>query len=224
MNSVVVLLSGGIGSTVAAYRQRENTSLHLLYLNYGRLCAASERKAAAAVAERLDASLKVLDLPHVGQIAASRGPAVADAVTKAASKLGPPNEIDGLPAVLLAVGAQYAAAVGAGALVTGRCAEPGDPMQDVLSKERTVEPREFHHAFGMMLETALPAVRAVRLEAPLLDLHPFEVVQLGQHLGAPLELTWSCHQNEPACGSCPGCRSRAAAFAGAGMSDPILAV
>ena len=222
MNSAVILLSGGIGSTVAAYRQRESAALRPLYLDYNRVCTASERRAAAAVAKRLGESLCVLDLPHVAQIAAGRRPGSGDAVGAAVSKLGPPYKIDGLPSVLLAVGVQYAAAVGAEAVIIGHTAIPSDLKGGGLSRERTVDPREFHHAFGMMLETALPAVRPVRLEAPLQDMQPFEVVQLGQHLDVPWELTWSCHQNSPPCGTCPGCRKRADALAHAGVSEPLL--
>lgn len=53
----------------------------------------------------------------------------------------------------------------------------------------------------------------VTLRAPLIPMTKVEIVRLGLTLGAPLELTWSCYLggNEP-CGVCPTCRERLAAF------------
>jgi 7-cyano-7-deazaguanine synthase len=49
-----------------------------------------------------------------------------------------------------------------------------------------------------------------------------EIIRRGMELGAPLQLTWSCYQNEDrACGVCDSCLLRLAAFAEAGVVDPI---
>lgn len=62
----------------------------------------------------------------------------------------------------------------------------------------------------------------LNVEAPLLELEPWQVVDVGFNAGAPLERTWSCHEDgaEP-CGACPGCRGRDAAFQQAGKPDPM---
>jgi 7-cyano-7-deazaguanine synthase len=222
MESAVVLLSGGIGSTAAAFCRRENALLHPLYLDYGRASTRSERRAASAVAEALGAPLQVLDLPHVAQVVASGGSPSARPDQGKVQIPGPPAEVEGLIATMLAVGAEYAAAIGADTLVSGQMAVPPDPRSQALSQERTVNPREVHHAFSIVLEAALPAVRAVSLAAPLIDLKPFEAIKLGLRLGAPLERTWSCHRSGEPCGTCPGCQTRLTAFATVGVSDPLL--
>lgn len=48
---------------------------------------------------------------------------------------------------------------------------------------------------------------------PLIYLNKIEVVRIGQHLKAPLELTWSCPQsNETPCMTCVQCKEREEAF------------
>jgi 7-cyano-7-deazaguanine synthase len=57
---------------------------------------------------------------------------------------------------------------------------------------------------------------------PLLELEPWQVVDLGYQVAAPLERTWSCEGDGPEpCGSCRGCRDRDAAFQQAARPDPL---
>jgi 7-cyano-7-deazaguanine synthase in queuosine biosynthesis len=62
----------------------------------------------------------------------------------------------------------------------------------------------------------------LELTAPLLELEPWQVVDLGFQTSAPLEKTWSCDEesSEP-CWACRGCRSREAAFQQAGKPDGL---
>ncbi|MGO8685037.1 MAG: 7-cyano-7-deazaguanine synthase QueC [Thermoleophilia bacterium] len=62
----------------------------------------------------------------------------------------------------------------------------------------------------------------VRLLTPLQWMDKKEIVHAGQLIGSPVHLTWSCYRGgEVACGACPTCRSRLAAFQANGMEDPI---
>ncbi|APB35250.1 7-cyano-7-deazaguanine synthase [Gloeomargarita lithophora Alchichica-D10] len=62
----------------------------------------------------------------------------------------------------------------------------------------------------------------IELAAPLLHLHKGEIIQLGQELGVPWELTWSCYQGEEmACGMCDSCILRREGFRQAGIEDPL---
>ncbi|HEV8606149.1 MAG TPA: 7-cyano-7-deazaguanine synthase [Tepidisphaeraceae bacterium] len=60
---------------------------------------------------------------------------------------------------------------------------------------------------------------------PLLELEPWQVVDLGFQVTAPMEKAWSCSEEaaEP-CGACRGCRGREQAFIQAGRPDPMRAV
>jgi 7-cyano-7-deazaguanine synthase len=59
--------------------------------------------------------------------------------------------------------------------------------------------------------------------APLLELEPWQVVDVAFNISAPLDRTWSCSETGPdPCGTCPGCRTREAAFQQAAKPDPLV--
>ncbi|MGL5081402.1 MAG: 7-cyano-7-deazaguanine synthase QueC [Microcoleaceae cyanobacterium] len=63
---------------------------------------------------------------------------------------------------------------------------------------------------------------AIEIHAPLIQLKKTEIIQLGNQLNVPWELTWSCYAgSEKACGICDSCRLRLAAFAELGLQDPL---
>ncbi|MGB3755497.1 MAG: 7-cyano-7-deazaguanine synthase QueC [Rivularia sp. (in: cyanobacteria)] len=62
----------------------------------------------------------------------------------------------------------------------------------------------------------------INIVTPLIDLKKTEIIQLGNKLGVPWELTWSCYSGgEVACGVCDSCRLRLAAFDELGLTDPV---
>jgi 7-cyano-7-deazaguanine synthase len=62
---------------------------------------------------------------------------------------------------------------------------------------------------------------ALEVLMPVLELEPWQVVDLGYQVDAPFEHTWSCLEDPAeACGMCRGCRSRDAAFQQAAKPDP----
>lgn len=51
--------------------------------------------------------------------------------------------------------------------------------------------------------------RSVSVHAPFLSWSKHQIIDYGRELGAPLELTWSCYRGgEVACGNCGACVSR----------------
>jgi hypothetical protein len=62
----------------------------------------------------------------------------------------------------------------------------------------------------------------LEIVAPLLELEPWQVVDLGFQVGVPFERTWSCLQDgSDPCWACRGCRAREAAFVQAAKPDPL---
>lgn len=62
----------------------------------------------------------------------------------------------------------------------------------------------------------------IKIVTPLIDLKKTEIIQLGNKLGVPWELTWSCYAGKDvSCGVCDSCRLRLEAFNQLGLKDPI---
>jgi 7-cyano-7-deazaguanine synthase len=67
--------------------------------------------------------------------------------------------------------------------------------------------------------------KSISIVAPLINLKKTEIIRLGNMLGVPWHLTWSCYAgtdvNNRACGVCDSCLLRLAAFNELGLTDPI---
>lgn len=65
----------------------------------------------------------------------------------------------------------------------------------------------------------------LEIQTPLLELEPWQVVDVGVNVGAPFDRTWTCLEEgaEP-CGGCRGCRMRDQAFQQAAKPDPAKPV
>lgn len=62
----------------------------------------------------------------------------------------------------------------------------------------------------------------ISIVSPLINLKKTEIIRLGNDLGVPWGLTWSCYAGgEKACGVCDSCRLRLAAFEELGLVDPV---
>jgi 7-cyano-7-deazaguanine synthase in queuosine biosynthesis len=75
---------------------------------------------------------------------------------------------------------------------------------------------------GSPTAAALPDGQSPVIETPLLELSDQQVVELGAQLNVPWRLTWSCDlDGGRPCKVCPSCQRRHAAFAAAGLTDPM---
>lgn len=64
--------------------------------------------------------------------------------------------------------------------------------------------------------------KQIEVMAPLVNYSKAKVLKLGLELGVDFSNTWSCYQGEDlACGKCPTCAERLAAFQELGATDPI---
>jgi 7-cyano-7-deazaguanine synthase len=85
---------------------------------------------------------------------------------------------------------------------------------------------EFIAAFQALARLATKQAvegRAVRIEAPLIDLSKAEIIRRGVSLGVDYAATVSCYNADEqgrACGACDSCRFRREGFRAAGVPDP----
>ena len=87
---------------------------------------------------------------------------------------------------------------------------------------------EFIRAFEHLARLATKAGvegRPLTIHTPLIQLSKAEIIRLGLSLGLDYGLTHSCYDPRPdggPCSRCDSCRLRAAGFAEAGATDPLI--
>jgi len=128
----------------------------------------------------------------------------------------PPVYIPGRNAIFYSLAASYAEEVGADLIVGGHNKDDVDLFKDASP------------SFFLILQRAFwegsPSLRrkGTRILLPLSKMAKADVVKLASSLRVPFDLTWSCHRNgREHCWECDGCRGRVAAFARAGVFDPL---
>ena len=218
----IVLLSGGLDSTVAAALAREQGfELHALSFDYGQRHK-RELESARAVARALGAASHiVLDVP----IGAYGGSALTqddiDVPTgRDESAMGADIPVTYVPArniVFLSLALGVAEVRDADSIFIGANALDYSGYPDCRP--------EFFHAFEEVAR--LGTKRGVeghplRIIVPLQHMTKADIVRQGMRVEAPLELTWSCYQGgERACGVCDSCALRLKGFREAGVEDPV---
>ena len=125
-----------------------------------------------------------------------------------------PQMLDLLPLIALAV--KSAAHHQAAAIYFGLRVGPGT--------DELAQATEFCQIWSEMIQMPC-GLTELELLAPLLELEPWQVIDVGFQVSAPLDRTWSCVEetSEP-CWACRGCKAREAAFQQAGKPDPLRMV
>ncbi|MGA2810938.1 MAG: 7-cyano-7-deazaguanine synthase QueC [Candidatus Acidiferrum sp.] len=221
----VVLLSGGMDSCVctAIARERHGAgNIALLHAGYGQRTESRERRAFEGIAGFYDVRQRlVVQLDHFRAIGGSALTDASIAVPENllaqagdAAKSIPVTYVPFRNAHFLSVAVSWAEAMGAGAIYIGAVAEDSSGYPDCRP--------EYYRAFQELINAGTRPETEIQIVTPVIALHKSEIIQKGLKLGAPLELTWSCYQNDDeACGVCDSCLLRLQAFAEAGVRDPI---
>jgi 7-cyano-7-deazaguanine synthase len=217
----VCLLSGGLDSTVAAAWARERYDLLVLHLGYGQRAQVRERAAAEAIAAALGAQEFVAS--EFTFLKALGGSALTDpGIAIPEGSLSPPGEIPVTQVpfrngIFLAYATAFAESRRASAVVIGAVEEDSSGYPDCRESFLSA----FEHA---VQEGTRPEVK-ITVHAPLVHMRKSEIIKLGQQLGAPLHLNWSCYGPGPQpCGACESCLLRARGFDEANVPDPARAL
>lgn len=218
--STVVLLSGGMDSTVCAtlaVRDHGAANTAALHVSYGQRTDAREQKAFQGICDRLGIRTRLMfRTPFFRAIG---GSALTDdqiSVPDAPPEIGSEIPVTYVPfrnAHFLAAATSWAEVLGATRIYIGAVQQDSSGYPDCRP--------EFYRAFGEAMRTGTKE-GVIGIETPLIALRKAEIVMLGLELGAPFDLTWSCYSREDqACGVCDSCVLRLRAFAAAGARDPI---
>ncbi len=217
MKKAVVILSGGMDSTTAAYiAKARGYAIVALHFDYRQRTQSRERQAFDAVCDALGVDARyVIDLPFFAQIGAS-------ALTDRSIEVPTGGIEEGVPVtyvpfrngIFLSIAAAVAEKEGAEALFIGVVEEDSSGYPDCRE--------DFIAAMERAIDLGTKEETKIRIETPLVHLKKEDIVQTAIEYGVPLELTWSCYQNEEAaCGVCDSCRLRLKGFEKAGREDRI---
>jgi 7-cyano-7-deazaguanine synthase len=218
----VVLVSGGLDSTVAAaVARRDGYTLSLLTIDYQQRHAV-EVQCAEQVADALGAERHLVmnvDLRAIGGSALTDTlPVPKDRSESERNQDVPNTYVPGRNLIFLALAAALAEVLGASAIYFGANVVDYSGYPDCRP--------EFIKAVEAVLRVGTKAgttSRHIEIRAPLLRLSKADIIRLGLALNAPLHLTHSCYDpvGPVACGHCDSCVIRRRGFAEAGVVDPI---
>lgn len=217
---VVLILSGGLDSTVLGYRLRaDGCRLTMLSFDYGQRHR-RELEFARRTAVRLAGVHRVVDLSAIAGLLA--GSSLTDSSVEVpdghytdASMAA--TVVPNRNAIMLDVAVAQAVALKADAVAFG--AHAGDHPVYPDCRPRFVE------VYRQMVKVANQGFLHPRfvLLAPFMRLSKADIVRVGAELKVPFAETWSCYRGgDRHCGTCGTCVERREAFQLAGLADPTV--
>jgi 7-cyano-7-deazaguanine synthase len=213
----VVLVSGGMDSCVTAAIANQDYELAFLHLNYSQRTEKRELKAFHDIADYYKVEKRlIISTEHLKQIGGSSLTDNTIAVQQAdlERKEIPTSYVPFRNATFLSIAVSWAEVIGAAKIFIGAVEEDSSGYPDCRL--------EFYEAFNKVIELGTKPATKITIETPIIHLSKSEIILRGNALSAPLQLTWSCYQNEDkACGICDSCALRLRGFRLAGIEDPI---
>lgn len=205
-------------STLAAYMlASEGYEVVAVHFNYHQRTQQKELECFRNITEALGTKQKYeIDLDFFEQIGAS-------ALTDHTIEVPTGGVEEGVPVtyvpfrngIFLSIAAAIAEKEGASVIGIGVVEEDSSGYPDC--RETYIEAMQRAVNLGTKEQTN------IEIAMPLVHLKKEQIVSEALHYDVPLELTWSCYQNEDkACGVCDSCRLRLKGFTLAGSKDPIV--
>lgn len=210
----VVLHSGGMDSTTLLYSAlAEGNDVFALSVNYGQRHA-RELIAASEIAKKAGVTHEIVDLrsiTHLINTGSLTNQNIAVPEGHYEEKSMKITIVPNRNMILLSLAAGWAMALKAEEIAYGAHAGDHAIYPDCRS--------EFIEAMSHAIQLADD--HRVKLSTPFKTFSKADICQLGNKLGVPFELTWSCYKGqEKHCGKCGTCIERKEAFQLAKIKDP----
>ncbi len=222
MKKAVVLLSGGLDSSVALYLAKSEgyDEVHAVSFNYGQrheteLSHAKEIAKKAGVTAHKIVTLNLGDFG--GSSLTDKKMEVEDGNVDRTDI--PVTYVPARNMVFLSIAASYAESVGSQDIYIG--VSQVDYSGYVDCRQEFIDAMEVAINKGTVM--GAEAGKPIKIHAPFVNKTKSEEIKMGMDLGVDFGMTWSCYRGgEKPCGTCDSCLLRAKAFKEAGYEDPAL--
>jgi 7-cyano-7-deazaguanine synthase len=215
----IVLNSGSMNSAVATALAAQRYRPVMLHASAGPApdVAGSQPPRSRVAFDQQVAHFKpyrehTLPMPYLSQLATAAGPKPMAAASDPRQQMPlSPQMVSLLP--LVAAAAQFAAHHQATAIYLG--------IRVGAGPDELAQATEYVQIWTELVQSPC-GLSELDLITPLMELEPWQMVDLAFQVNAPLDRTWSCVNDggEP-CWACRGCRARESAFQQAGKPDPL---
>ena len=213
----IVLVSGGLDSSLAAAIAIQTCEPAFLHVNYGQKTEKREKRAFTEIADYYQVNKRLeVDMRYFVVIGGSSLTDKDIPVDKAnlENEDIPQSYVPFRNANILAIATSWAEVIGATKIYIGAVEEDSSGYPDCR--------QSFFDRFNQVIAAGTKPETDIRIYTPLIQLSKKQIVEKAIELKAPVHLTWSCYQNdEKACGVCDSCALRLRGFQQAGIEDPI---
>ncbi len=215
----ISVLSGGLDCTVATSIYAKDYDLTAITFNYGQQSLEQEIEHAKLICEKLNMKHVIIDLPWLNKISNSSLTNDEDIPEIDESDLDDYNiAIESaksvwVPArntVFCSIALAYAESINAEIIIVGWDYEESITFPD--------NSKEYLNAFNETIKYG--SFEDIEIKAPLIDMDKTEIVQKGEEVNAPMNLSYSCYNGKKEhCGRCESCKRRKRAFINANITD-----
>jgi 7-cyano-7-deazaguanine synthase len=211
----VVLLSGGLDSTVMLYWIKERyDKVFPLYINYGSSHMANEFCAAITTCKDLKLDLETVIITgsiFSGSSLTNKEVKTPDDLKDTINVVVPFRNLN-----MISLAASYADKVDAGVIAISPTAEDREVFRDCR--------REFYDALEVSLKYGSKYEQTYQILTPFINNTKEDIVRIGVDLDVDFSNTWSCYnpQDNIPCKVCPACIVREKGFKLAGIKDPLI--
>lgn len=215
-NRAVVLLSGGLDSAVALYFARDKGfDCRCLAFDYGQRHR-RELESARKISRASKCPLEIIkiSLPWGGSALLNKKVGLPYIHHPSPGEI-PSTYVPARNIIFLSFALSFAEAIGAKAVFIGAHAQDYSGYPDCRP--------EFYAAFKKAAAAGTKAGlgrEGIAIMAPLIHKSKAQIIRLGDKLGVPFELTWSCYQGgKRPCNKCESCYFRSKGFREAGIEE-----